>query len=196
MTKKGYVSYASFLALISAAAALAAPAAGPNEIEITAVPIIGTGLGVELAYGRALNDHTELLVGIGYAPIDLYVEAVWGGDNNSKGIARAKGGVRYDFSGDGRGLYLQGEVAYHANRFEVYRYETAERPWRGWLEVKKGSAVPAAVVGWRWVFAKRLSLRLGGGVGGNIPWDVSEAGDETDLAPVFPRLDGIVGITF
>jgi hypothetical protein len=196
MIKKGYVFSSSLAAFFYATAALAGSAAGPNELEVTVLPIIGTAAGVELAYGRALTDHTELLVGVGYAPIDLYVEAVWGGDNNSKGIARAKGGVRYDFSGDGRGLYVQGEVAYHVNRFEVYRYETAGRPWRGWVTVEKGSAVPAAVVGWRWVFADRLSLRLGGGIGGNIPWDVSEVGDEPDLAPAFPRLDGILGITF
>jgi hypothetical protein len=169
------------------AAGVGAGAIPPREIEVTAVPVLGWGPGVDLTYGFAAGRKGEVIAGLGYNFIDVSFD-IASDNNKSHGFARAKVGFRYYPRGGLRGFYLQPEVGVHLQRYEVY-YEGYPR---GWRDYKTYCAAPAVLVGGRWVFRDRISLRVGGGGGPQIPWEFGDSG----TFPFLPRLDVCLGYAF
>jgi hypothetical protein len=175
------------VAAASLAAGLAAFAAvPPHEIEVTAVPVLGWGPGVAVIYGTAWGERTEAIAGLGYNFYDIALDFT-DDDSESHGFARAAFGLRF-YSGQLRGFYLQPEVGLHLNFYELYYHGEP----RGFRDYRDFSAVPAFLVGGRWVVADALSLRVGGGAGLQVPWDFGNNG----TLPVFARLDICVGYAF
>jgi len=170
-----------------AAGAAAFAAVPPHEIEATVVPILGWGPGVDVTYGFAVGGKGELIFGLGYNFVDVALDFT-DDDSESHGFARAKVGYRYYRRGDLRGFYLQPEIGFHLNFYELYYHGEP----RGFRDYTAFSAVPAFLVGGRWVFWDRLSLRAGGGAGLQVPWDFGNNG----TLPVFPRLDICLGYAF
>lgn len=177
----------SVVAASLAAGAAALAAVPPREIEVTAVPILGWGPGIDVTYGFALGKRPELIFGLGYNFIDISFD-IANDNNKSHGFARAKFGLRYYTGGGLRGFYLQPELGLHLQSYEVY-YEGYPR---GWRDYETFCVAPAFLVGGRWVFWDRLSLRVGGGGGPQIPWDFGDSG----TFPFLPRVDVCLGYAF
>jgi len=172
--------------VIAAALAAAAGATPPHEIEVTAVPILGWGPGVAVTYGTAWGEHSEAIVGLGYNFYDIALDFT-DDDSESHGFARVQLGWRY-YTGALRGFYLQPELGLHLNLYELYYHGEP----RGFRDYTTFSAVPAFLVGGRWVFWEALSARAGVGAGLQVPWDFGNYG----TLPVFLRLDICLGYAF
>ena len=157
-----------------------------HEIELTVVPVLGWGPGFAATYGAAWSEHLEGIAGLGFNGIDLALD-FGDADSKSHGFARAQLGMRY-YSGNLRGLYLQPEMGFHFNFYELYHYDEP----RGFRDETAFSAVPAFLVGGRWVFVDAISARGGLGLGFQVPWDFGNRG----TLPVMLRLDICLGYAF